>query len=97
MTRFTDDLYRQWLRQQGYAMGRSPMSTFGRPTCPTAQGATSPGRPQPLGAGASPSPALSGPVHSPYLPPRSAADRAQPTVLARPDKQKSDYVDKSKN
>ncbi|ACM33324.1 hypothetical protein Dtpsy_1867 [[Acidovorax] ebreus TPSY] len=97
MTRFTDDLYRQWLRQQGYAMGRSPMSTFGRPTCPTAQGATSPGRPQPLGAGALQSPALSGPVHSPYLPPRSAAVKTQPTVLARPDKQKLDYVDKSKN
>ncbi|PJI97561.1 hypothetical protein CLU85_2353 [Acidovorax sp. 69] len=107
MSRFTDDIYRHWLRQNSQGtprraaagdargMGPRPMSSLPRPTYPTAQGAASPGRLSPSGAQPPHSPALAGlePAHGD--PPRGAA-AANDGTYSRHEKQNSaavDYVD----
>lgn len=102
MSRFTDELYRGWLRQNGQGvprhsrgMGQRPMSSLPRQEGPTAEGAAPPGRPRQIGAGAVNAPALAGPQHTPALPPRGAGDNAEPPSPARHDKQ-AVYGDQSK-
>ena len=105
MSRFTDDVYRHWLRKNSQGaprraaagdaprgMGQRPMSGLTRPTYPMAQGAVPPGRPGASGAGSVHSPARSGPEHPSAAPPRGAA-AANDDRYSRHEKQGIDYVD----
>lgn len=105
MSRFTDDVYRHWLRQNSQGtprraaaggvargMGQRPMSNLPRPAYPTAQGAAPLGRLGQFKAQPTPSPALAGPEH-PHGAPLRGADAANDSPYSRPEKQGIDYVD----
>lgn len=106
VSRFTDDVYRHWLRQNSQGtprraaagdargMGQRPMSNLPRPAYPTAQGAAPLGRLSQPGALPAHSPALAGPEHPHGGPPRGAA-AANESRYSRPEKQGIDYVDNS--